>query len=85
VDHTLGVMPGLDPGIRDNSPRMGTYVRSSLRNRVMDCRVKPGNDSNEVCNASKWPGNAQPSVFGISVVMPREGGASRHRRRIGTS
>ncbi len=42
--HTLGVMPGLDPGIHDEVPHTNPY-RAVMRSCLMDCRVKPGNDS----------------------------------------
>ena len=50
----LSVMPGQkarsavfapeDPGIHDEPPRKNPYVNLFLRHRLMDCRVKPGND-----------------------------------------
>jgi hypothetical protein len=36
-------MPGLVPGIHDDSQRAGAVAFSALRGR-MDCRDKPGND-----------------------------------------
>ena len=42
-----GVMRGLDPRIHDELPR-GMTLRPSLLNGLMDCRVKPGNDSAKV-------------------------------------
>jgi len=39
------VMPGLDPGIHDETQRAIALQESPpLTHRVMDCRVKPGND-----------------------------------------
>jgi hypothetical protein len=40
------VMRGLDPRIHYESPRRKA-LRPSLRVRLMDCRVKPGNDRGE--------------------------------------
>jgi hypothetical protein len=42
----FGVMRGLDPRIHDEAQRRKSY---GLRKRrfIMDCRVKPGNDSGE--------------------------------------
>ena len=37
-------MPGLDPDIHDEPPREEPYVNLFLQRRLMDCRVKPGND-----------------------------------------
>ena len=47
VDHgrnSLGVMRGLDPRIHDEAPLGKTYEKPSVAKRIMDCRVKPGND-----------------------------------------
>ncbi len=44
----LGVMPGLDPGIHDLRPRVTVVVSLPMANHLMDCRVKPGNDGEEV-------------------------------------
>jgi hypothetical protein len=43
------VMPGLDPGIHDETQRTMAlhHIKSHPMNRVMDCRVKPGNDERE--------------------------------------
>jgi hypothetical protein len=41
--YTLSVMPGLEPGIHDESPE-SNLVKLDLREGLMDCRVKPGND-----------------------------------------
>jgi hypothetical protein len=41
---SLLVMPGLDPGIHDERPLGKSYASLPLPNRLMDCRVKPGND-----------------------------------------
>jgi hypothetical protein len=41
------VMRGLDPRIHDDAP-LSTSVLLSLRNGLMDCRVKPGNDNRGV-------------------------------------
>ena len=38
-------MPGLDPGIHDDSPPRKIYVGPTSLRLIMDCRVKPGNDS----------------------------------------
>jgi hypothetical protein len=38
-------MPGLDPGIHDEPPREEPYVNLFLQRCLMDCRVKPGNDT----------------------------------------
>src|ERR1041384_647439 len=38
------IMPGLDPGIHDESRRRISYVNSFIAARHLDCRVKPGND-----------------------------------------
>jgi hypothetical protein len=38
-------MPGLDPRIHDESPREEPYVNLFLQRCLMDCRVKPGNDT----------------------------------------
>jgi glycosyltransferase involved in cell wall biosynthesis len=40
-------MPGLDPGIHADSPREKTSD-NAMRRLIMDCRVKPGNDCQEV-------------------------------------
>jgi hypothetical protein len=39
-------MPGLDPGIHDERPRLEAFHLSVSRG-LMDCRVKPGNDGGE--------------------------------------
>jgi hypothetical protein len=38
-------MRGLDPRIHDEAPLGKTYKKPSVAKRIMDCRVKPGNDS----------------------------------------
>jgi hypothetical protein len=38
-------MPGLDPGIHDELQHNWPYLKSTLWDGIMDCRVKPGNDS----------------------------------------
>jgi len=43
ASNTLGVMPGLDPGIHEAAQREQHYGLRSQR-IIMDCRVKPGND-----------------------------------------
>jgi hypothetical protein len=40
-------MPGLDPGIHDEQQRAKFLRKSAVPNRLMDCRVKPGNDDGE--------------------------------------
>jgi hypothetical protein len=40
---TLGVMPGLDPGIHDEFLQKPNF-RFCFGSSLMDCRVKPGND-----------------------------------------
>jgi hypothetical protein len=40
-------MPGLDPGIHDELLIWKVYQRTFARTVIMDCRVKPGNDSGE--------------------------------------
>jgi hypothetical protein len=37
-------MPGLDPGIHDETQRTVALRKHAVDDRVMDCRVKPGND-----------------------------------------
>jgi hypothetical protein len=45
------VMPGLDPGIHDEMQHAIALQESPpLTHRVMDCRVKPGNDEREAEN-----------------------------------
>jgi hypothetical protein len=41
------VMRGLDPRIHDETQH-GKVLRSSMLHGLMDCRVKPGNDSGGV-------------------------------------
>jgi hypothetical protein len=41
----LGVMRGLEPRIHDERHAEEPYVHLCLPKRLMDCRVKPGNDS----------------------------------------
>jgi hypothetical protein len=48
-----GVMRGLDPRIHDEMPRRSP-LRLSSRHGLMDCRVKPGNDSGEVVRPSAF-------------------------------
>jgi len=53
------VMRGFDPRIPDEIPHVST-LRLSLRRRLMDCRVKPGNDNRGVgvclmaCEGGDW-------------------------------
>ena len=46
-------MPGLDPGIHDEWPRVRDLRKSFSAKGLMDCRVKPGNDSRENMHAAK--------------------------------
>ena len=43
TEHQFGVMPGLDPGIHEAF----AVVPTLHAERVMDCRVQPGNDADE--------------------------------------
>jgi len=44
-------MPGLDPGIHDESQQPKALRKTSLWHGFMDCRVKPGNDGGKAeCN-----------------------------------
>jgi hypothetical protein len=47
VHDTLGVMRGLDPRIHDAAPPSQAVLILPLQS-IMDCQVKPGNDSEEV-------------------------------------
>jgi hypothetical protein len=38
------VMPRLDPGIHDETPRAGAYRKPAFAEPFMDCRDKPGTD-----------------------------------------
>ena len=49
-------MRGLDPRIHDETPLRKTYETSLVWNAIMDCRVKPGNDSGEGVPADKVAG-----------------------------
>jgi len=54
-----GVMRGLDPRIHDET-QYGTSLQPSLLQGLMDCRVKPGNDSGKAARtiALRWAGAA---------------------------
>jgi hypothetical protein len=74
MSHTF-VMPGLDPGIHQSS---------KVFSEMMDCRVKPGNDSfREAVHSSLWRHGllrfARNDVFGClkiesEAVITRESG-----------
>jgi hypothetical protein len=61
----LRVMPGhsrpkdgvatlaYDPGIHDEAQHASPYVSQSLMHRLVDCRVKPGNDEREGVSLTK--------------------------------
>jgi hypothetical protein len=51
ASHTF-VMSGLDPGIYDEPPRQEPYVSQISPTRLMNCRVKPGNDAASVLGIS---------------------------------
>jgi hypothetical protein len=44
ASHTLGVMRGLDPRTHEATQRLRPYG-CYLPRSIMDCRVKPGNDT----------------------------------------
>jgi hypothetical protein len=46
---TLGVMPGLDPGIHEAARRRQRYVSPQLAGGVMDRRIKFGDDGGVRC------------------------------------
>jgi len=37
-------MPGLDPRIHDELPDLYDLHMANIANRIMGCRIKPGND-----------------------------------------
>jgi hypothetical protein len=55
-------MRGLDPRIHDEMPRR-TSLRLSLLHSLMDCRVKPGNDSGGAVRARDGAGFFQLNFF----------------------
>jgi hypothetical protein len=59
-----GVMRGLDPRIHDELPR-GITLRLPLLNSLMDCRVKPGNDSGEVGARLSGMAGTSPAMTGM--------------------
>jgi hypothetical protein len=38
----------LDPAIHDEAPRIMVFVNFSVRQLIMDCRVKPAHDNGKV-------------------------------------
>jgi hypothetical protein len=52
-----------DPRIHDDAP-LSTSVLLSLRNGLMDCRVKPGNDIGEVGARLSGMAGTSPAMTG---------------------